>query len=269
VLPPTYLRLCLNFRQKHIPPLQAGTQATRHPRSNRTTSNGSVSSNTLDHFVAPDFWKSLSEEVSGLRETLEIGNEDEDSPIPEPTPEPDDEASKAGEILFRTSHRIRTASFHMPSLTAQAILLEIYRYRVESVYKVFHWPTVLQIFEQSSRTTQPPVAVRALQLSIIFLAFCTITDAEAIALDLGDRKEMLQLYRSAAEDTLSRSQLLLSPDLITLQAFVVYLVSQYSNSISVSSLNAKNPLLECFTDMLEPCNDLDITCCRSKSHYCT
>jgi hypothetical protein len=249
--------------------LQAGTQAAGRPALKGIALDGSASNNIIDHFVAPDFWKLLSEEVSGLRETLEIGNEDEDSPITEPTPEPDDDASRAGGILFRNSHQIQNASFHLPSLTAQAKLLEIYRYRVESVYKVFHWPTVLKIFEQSSQTTQSPVAVRALQFSIIFMAFCTITNAEAVALDLGDRTEMLQLYRSATEEMLSRSQLLLSPDLITLQAFVIYLVRQYSSQTSVYNVNANNLLLERFTDLLEPRNDLDITCCRSKSRHCT
>lgn len=191
----------------------------------------------MDDFVAPDFWKLLSEEISGLRETLESGNEDEESPKTDPTPEPDDGASGAGAILFRNCPSTSHASFQMPSPSAQTTLLEIYRYRVESVYKVFHWPTVLQIFEQNQEARQTPIPVRALQCSIIFMAFCSITNEEAAAQDLGDRMEMLQLYQSVTEDMLARSQLLSGPDLITLQAFVVYLVRQHSDQTSSSDIN--------------------------------
>ncbi|KAF2438160.1 hypothetical protein P171DRAFT_424256 [Karstenula rhodostoma CBS 690.94] len=229
-----------DYNEKHALQLQASTHAEKHLVHNGTASAGPISNARMDDFVAPDFWRLLSEEVSGLRETLESGNEDEDSPKTEPTPEPNDATSRAGATLFRHAHPTSNASFDMPSPAVQKTLLEIYRYRVESVYKVFHWPTVLRLFEQNQQPKQSPVPVRTLQYSILFMTFCSITNEEAIAQDLGDRMKMLQLYQSATEDMLARSQLLSVPDLITLQAFVIYLnaLRTCSNSATTWTLTA-------------------------------
>ncbi|KAL5394973.1 hypothetical protein PMIN02_004531 [Paraphaeosphaeria minitans] len=214
-------QLLEEYNEKHALPTQIEAQPEARPVLHRNALIGTISNSRMDDFVAPDFWKLLSEEISGLRETLESGNEDDDGPRTDPTPEPENDASRMGAILF--GHPILHASFHLPSLTAQAKLLEIYHFRVESAYKIFHWPTVLQTFEQNKETAQISVPIRALQFSIFFMAYCTVTNEEATAGDLGGRLEMLQLYQSATEDMLSRSQLLSSPDLVTLQAFVVYL----------------------------------------------
>ncbi|KAK7185955.1 hypothetical protein DPSP01_009894 [Paraphaeosphaeria sporulosa] len=226
------------YNQKHALPLHPSAQIEDHPVVNGNASVGTASNARMDDFVAPDFWKLLSEEISGLRETLESGNEDDKSLKTDPTPEPDDDASRAGAILFR--HPILHAPFYLPSATAQAKLLEIYRFRVESAYKLFHWPTLMRTFEQNQQPKQTSVPVRALQFSIIFMAYCAITNEEAVAQDLGDRIEMLALYQSATEDMLARSQLLLGPDLITLQAFVVYLhaLRTCSNSATTWTLLA-------------------------------
>lgn len=220
----------------------------------------------MEDFIAADFWSVLCEEVSGLRETLESKHEDDESPKTDPTPEPDDEASRTGAILFRQP--ILHTTFHLPTPISQAKLLEIYRFRVDSVYKVFHWPTVLQIFEQNQEVQHSCSSVRALQFSIVFMAYSTITKEEAIAQDLGDRTEMLNLYQAATEDSLASSQLLLGPDLITLQGFVVYLVCQSGTQTDNPISRLIRPLAR-FTSLFEPCNSLDIDCCCSKSRYCT
>ncbi|CAN9254650.1 unnamed protein product [Alternaria alternata] len=53
------------------------------------------------------------------------------------------------------------------------------------------------------------------------MSLCTITDIEAKEMGLGVRSDMLQHYRSAVEELLVRSNLLQSPDVFTLQTFVV------------------------------------------------
>ena len=62
------------------------------------------------------------------------------------------------------------------------------------------------------------------------MSLCTITDSEAKEMGLGVRSDMLQHYRSAVEELLVRSNLLQSPDVFTLQTFVVYLVRQSPRS---------------------------------------
>lgn len=132
-----------------------------------------------------------------------------------------------GSILFPLSLPGRGRMLPSPMKKVRAELLQLYRYRVDSVYKLLHWPTVLSMLSVSqgrSPDTAPSVSVQALEYSIYFMALCSITNKDAEEMELGYRLDMLYLYRSAVEDLLSKSCLLQSPDLTVLQAFAIYLV---------------------------------------------
>lgn len=192
----------------------------------------------LASFVAPEFWTALSKEVSGLRETLEDsddqdGHENDTDHLMEQVPEPSQISSRAGTILFRCFHSRDQKHIALPSSDARTRLLQLYRLRVDTVYKVLHWPTVLATIDAthespmagSPRESQP---VQILQWSIYFMAMCSITNEEAKEMDLGDRPSVLQNYRVTVEGLLAKSNLLRTPNLIILQAFVIYLVSNLS-----------------------------------------
>jgi hypothetical protein len=103
----------------------------------------------------------------------------------------------------------------------------MYRHRVDCLYKVLHWPTVLADIERLHRKTQDTYKtthIKALELSIYFTSLCSITNDEAMDLGLGDRARLIEQYRDAAEKAISEAGLLQQPDLTVLQAFVIYLV---------------------------------------------
>lgn len=186
-----------------------------------------ISSKKLDSFVAPDFWTSLSEEVRGLRETLENSEDDDEFSTAEHRAERASQIYKTGAILFQNSRSAKYAALPIPSLNVRTKLLHLYRYRVDSVYKILHWPTALSMFEANhvgSGNFSPSISSQTLEYSIYFMALCSVTDSEAEEMDLGIRPEMLQLYRPAVEDLFARSSLLQKPDLPILQAFSIYLV---------------------------------------------
>jgi hypothetical protein len=189
----------------------------------------SVTGKRISDFVAPDFWSALSAEFHGLRETLE-NSEDEDeeeAPMPEPMAAQATKMHGIGAILFQHSHSNRNRLLPTPSLEVRTKLLHLYRSRVDSVYKILHWPTVLSILEANYAgpgNGLRSVSVQALEYAIYFMALCSITNSEAEEMGLGIRLDMLLLYRSAVEDLLTGSSLLHNPDLTILQAFVVYLV---------------------------------------------
>jgi hypothetical protein len=179
-------------------------------------------------FVAPDFWTALSQEVYGLREILEDSGEEYDeeesnNSVPEQVPA----TLTTGTALFPyAAHHVNRAT-PVIALEDRTRLLEIYRTRVDSVYKIIHWPTVLSMIASSHKTTTgtshtPSVIV--LEHSVYFMAICSLTAGEAKDMGLGDKLSMLQIYRSAIEGMLASSGLLQSPDLVVLQAFVIYLV---------------------------------------------
>jgi hypothetical protein len=60
------------------------------------------------------------------------------------------------------------------------------------------------------------------------MAVCAITDDEAQQMGIRDRKYTMEQYRIATQNSLSKANLVRSPDLMVLQAFMAYLVRQRS-----------------------------------------
>jgi hypothetical protein len=56
------------------------------------------------------------------------------------------------------------------------------------------------------------------------MSLCTVTDFEAKEMGLGMKSDILRHFRSIVEESLIESNLQQSPDFVTLQAFVIYLV---------------------------------------------
>jgi hypothetical protein len=107
------------------------------------------------------------------------------------------------------------------------VLLYLYRQRVDCLYKILHWPTVLADIarlQSEAQDRDKPTPIRALELSIYFTSLCSITNDEARNLGLGDRTDLIEQYRDATENALSEAGLLQQPNVTVLQAFVIYLV---------------------------------------------
>ena len=137
--------------------------------------------------------------------------------------------STAASVLFIRGRSLGSCELPLLSVQARARLIQIYHYRVDKVYKILHFSTALALIEanHTSPSESPPSSsVQLLEYSIYLMALCTMTDHECEALNLGDKVVLLQTYQSAVEDLLTQSPLLQNPDLLTLQAFVIYLVSE-------------------------------------------
>lgn len=181
--------------------------------------------------VGSEFWEALSVEVQGLRETLE---DDEDAIALQlenatgSTPE----LLNTSAILFATS--VKHVDTQLMSQNMRKALLEIYRFRVDTVYKILHWPTTLRNIEtrhMSSNETPASLPMQALESAIYFLATCSLTDEEGEESGFGDRHQLVQTFQSSAEQLFASSTLLQSPDLVLLQAFVIYLVRAQSSYV--------------------------------------
>lgn len=119
-----------------------------------------------------------------------------------------------------------------PPPAVREILLELFRARVDTVYKVVHIPTVFDLIRAASSDVKQTTNVLALEYAIYFMAICTINENEAEAGGLGSRIELLRSYRVAAEHFLISSELMEHPDLHALQALIIYMVSDYPIRIS-------------------------------------
>lgn len=187
----------------------------------------------MSQFYAKDIWLTLSEEVAGLRETLEA-SDDEDQPTEDIREQDDNRISTeqlSRTVLFNHSFHQNGESPEPPPAHVRSILLRLYHERVDCLFKITHWPTVFTCIETQYtdahyRPSSP--SNQALEFSIYFLAVCSINDLESRDMLSEERQLVLQRYRIGAETLISRANLLHSPDLTVLQAFVLYLKGIHS-----------------------------------------
>ena len=135
----------------------------------------------------------------------------------------------SGTVLFNESPT--PLDITLPALDhgTKTTLLEIYHTRVDNVFKLLHWPTVLGRIGRGHRDIDlaPPTASGlALEFAIYFMALCSIRDEEAGTLLSAEKPVILCTCRRAAEMLLQKSDLLRKPSIQALQAFVIYLVSR-------------------------------------------
>jgi hypothetical protein len=87
---------------------------------------------------------------------------------------------------------------------------------------------VKDLEEKLSKPPRIANAISALETAICFMAVCALTDDEAQQMGIGDRKYAMEQYRVGTQNALSKANLIRSPDLMVLQAFMAYLVRQQS-----------------------------------------
>jgi hypothetical protein len=217
-------------------------------------------------FVAPEFWTALSEEIQGLRETIE-DSEDELEDLTYRDGAANDTSNTCA-ILFPQTTTETVGRVTNPSSSTRLELLEHFKSRVDSVYKILHWPTVLSMISQPTGAYSV-TDVQILKTSIYFMAICSMTNEEVKTMGLGERIETLQAYRSTVEALFTKSCLLMNPTLVALQAFVIYLVSYESPGRSTSMTLVTDQTLDWPPDLLERRVYLDTCSSRCKSSYST
>jgi len=188
----------------------------------------------VDSFVASDFWTELTETVAGLRDVLELPQDAFDADeighdgalIDNVTastylvgPNGGDATGFGSRLLFGNE---MIATTHEKLLLGEPWLLDIYRIRVDSIFKVLHWPSMLALLAPHSHQQQNvmtlPVETRALVSAINFTATCALFDHE-----LPDRQLLVSRRRIDTEKFFLAANLMTSTNFTLLQAFVIYL----------------------------------------------
>ena len=188
-------------------------------------------STKMNQLVAKDFWIALSEEVTGLRETLEESDEED---ILENPSNDDLEGTPATLVpahsLLFNHHSTEPDMLQRPFNPTRKVLLHVYHTRVDCLFKALHWPTTSKAIEghyNEPGTTSSP-SLRALEFAIYFAAICSMNDIETTSMLFSDRQSLMGRYRRAAEISMTKARLLQDPDLTVLQAFVIYLLGLHA-----------------------------------------
>jgi hypothetical protein len=201
-----------------------------------TCAEHSMPASDQSQFLATDFWSSLSTSISGVREILEdSSDEHEDASVG--YTEKHDELGKIPSTdvnpLFPNVQSYHPESSVPPPVMSE-MLFELFRVRVDTVYKVVHLPTILALIRAARSDGKQTANILALEHAMYFTAVCTIDDHETEAIGLGPRDNVLRSYRSAVERFLAYCHLLSYPDLHALQALVIYMVSNHYTWVGAS-----------------------------------
>ena len=132
-------------------------------------------------------------------------------------------------FLFQSNdqHAIDLASLY-PYPPLITLLFETYFNRFDPTFKILHKPTIYTIFQTISYDTNRP-AIRGGQEALVFAIFyaaVTCSAADEIYKQFHEERGVLvKRFEKATEAALTNSDFVNSTKLVTLQAFVIYLVS--------------------------------------------
>nr|POE65101.1 c6 finger domain transcription factor nscr [Quercus suber] len=186
-----------------------------------------------DGFVASGFWDELMDAVGGLRDVLADPDEEPNEPSLVPSPESASSGTwstgEAAGLLLGANSSSLPAQALRPSPQERKWLQNLYRDRVDVIFKVLHWPTACSMIDYKT-PTQPTAEVEALEYAIYFAAMCTTSSFE-----VDDRDSKIGQFRLATEAALIHANLLTTKSLTTLQAFVLYLVSMPDHHAKIAS----------------------------------
>ncbi|KAM0805138.1 hypothetical protein BDR22DRAFT_817622 [Usnea florida] len=183
--------------------------------------------------INESFWATISDQVAGIRETLEEFTDGEpDSPYHGASPSATNGSSSQefDLILFGTSTcMVSPAVLEAPSTPILVTLLDTFVYRVDSVLKVSHVPLLRSLLLPDGPINPGPLkgpSYEALKFAVCFTAACTLSEAECRAIFVEEKDKVINRLRLATEVVLSRAHLLTTSDITVLQAFVIYLAGR-------------------------------------------
>lgn len=119
-------------------------------------------------------------------------------------------------------------------------LWQIYLDNVNPLLKITHTPTLQgQLIEAAANPVKIPKPLEALLFSIYFIALISMTDEEALETLKEDKKRLVARYHHASQQALINAGFMRSPDIVVLQAFVIYLVSESLASLGPDSASSR------------------------------
>jgi hypothetical protein len=138
-------------------------------------------------------------------------------------------ATDFGSLLFSHSPNDSSEPLYHSNAENRAKLLGLYGDRVNCMFNVFHWPSTLKRIQGAEElaASSTTLSHQALEYAIYLVALCTISDDETENMSINSKADILQQYKDATERALSKADVMRHPDMIGLQAFVIYLVSYF------------------------------------------
>ncbi|KAH8813099.1 fungal-specific transcription factor domain-containing protein [Xylogone sp. PMI_703] len=174
-------------------------------------------------YVSNPFWESIVEEVEEIRDILEDGLvSDEDSPTL-----PSDHLTDADHQSFIFSYKSSNVDLKgLHPLPSQIpFYWETFVENVNPLVKIIHVPTMNKVIKEiQGGLDSLSKSTEALMFAIYF-ATITSMSSEEVQVNFGvDKPSLLKRYRFGVEQALARAGFLNTNEIVTVQAFVLFLV---------------------------------------------
>ncbi|KAI1082086.1 fungal-specific transcription factor domain-containing protein [Whalleya microplaca] len=179
-------------------------------------------------YVSSAFWSKVNDEINQLRaETERLTDEDSEDSDNGSTPDTVnqylDGADHHGFVLGYSSSNVDLRELH-PLPSQIPFIWQVYLENVDPLVKILHVPTMNKIIrELRSNMKDISPGLEALMFSIYYAAITSMEDAE-VKMNFGAEKaQLINKYRFATEQALAKADFLVTSELITVQAFVLFL----------------------------------------------
>ncbi len=187
-------------------------------------------SGTMGKYMSSNFWQSLTNEVQALKETLEEEPfEDADTPS-SPVSSGTTNATEYDLLICPPG-----AIYVMPGALAEpdpplsATLCNIFCEYVDRLFKVFHTPSLRAFMIDGKpylgQDLSSP-AGKALKAVVWYAAVNTMSETQCQMMFGQARQDQMYQYKRLVDVALAQADLMVTNELVTLQAFTTYVVSR-------------------------------------------
>jgi len=179
-----------------------------------------------------DFWSNLNNAFDGLRQLIEGDLDDEDE-LDESTSQSVEASSTSPSFLLQADSLSRS-ELVPPSSAHSDILFQYYFANVDPVCKILHRPTATAYFSNMDALVDPLThqfkfkSFAAVTFASYFAAVASMTPEDCFAQFGASKDALVARYRRDVEVALVKADFLNSLEVITLQAFTIYIVSTFS-----------------------------------------
>ncbi|KAF4344017.1 binuclear zinc cluster transcription factor [Fusarium beomiforme] len=188
-----------------------------------------------EKYVASGFWSRISDEIQldGLKmDTRRMADEEEsseDEDFPESTPSTQElyrEPSERHAFLFRHSQTSASPDEQdfSPLPSQIPFLLDVFDDNVNLIMHILHMPSIRKMVRPSPGTAaKVSLKHQALLFSIYYAAITSMEDDDVLANFGSTKTELNMKFRRGLEQALARADFLNNPDIILVQALVIFL----------------------------------------------
>ncbi|KAG5751975.1 hypothetical protein H9Q72_013146 [Fusarium xylarioides] len=186
-----------------------------------------------EKYVASGFWSRISDELDGLKmDTRRMADDDEssdDEDFPVSTPSTQElyrEPSERHAFLFRNSQAPASPGEQdfSPLPSQIPFLLDVFDENINLIMHIVHMPSIRKMVRPSPGTTaKVSLKHQALLFSIYYAAITSMEDDDVLANFGSTKTELNMKFRRGLEQALARADFLNNPDIVLVQALVIFL----------------------------------------------